>query len=67
MAGLSSNLPPFPVWVGATSALIFISVLGVWAGRTVLQRLPLFWLHRVSGGVFLVFALLAAWKATGLN
>jgi putative Ca2+/H+ antiporter (TMEM165/GDT1 family) len=29
----------------------------------VLQRLPLLWLHRISGGVFLLFALLAAWRA----
>jgi putative Ca2+/H+ antiporter (TMEM165/GDT1 family) len=39
-----------------------VSVLGVWAGRTVLQRFPLLWLHRISGGVFLLFALLAAWR-----
>ncbi len=38
-------------------------VIGVWAGRTVLQRLPLLWLHRISGGIFLLFALLAAWRA----
>jgi len=40
-----------------------VSALGVWAGRTVLQRLPLLWLHRISGGVFLLFAILAAWRA----
>ena len=63
VAGLASNLAPTPVWIGASAALVAISALGVWAGRTLLQRLPLHWLHRVSGGVFLVFALLAAWRA----
>ncbi len=62
IAGLASSMAPLPVWIGATTALVLVSALGVWAGRTVLQRLPLHWLHRVSGGVFLVFALVAGWR-----
>jgi len=63
VAGLAGNFDPLPVWLGASTALVAVSALGVWAGRTVLQRLPLHWLHRISGGVFLLFALLAAWRA----
>jgi len=63
VAGLAGSYDPLPVWLGATTALVTVSVLGVWAGRTVLQRLPLLWLHRISGGVFLLFALMAAWHA----
>ncbi|MGB5177829.1 MAG: TMEM165/GDT1 family protein [Gammaproteobacteria bacterium] len=63
VAGLAGSFDPLPVWLGATSALVMVSMLGVWAGRTVLQCLPLLWLHRISGGVFLLFALLAAWRA----
>lgn len=63
VAGLAGNMAPIPVWVGATIALIMVSALGVWAGRTVLQRLPLHWLHRAGGGIFLVFAIMAAWRA----
>jgi len=63
IAGLAGSLDPVPVWLGATASLVMVSVLGVWAGRTMLQRLPHVWLHRMSGGVFLVFALLAAWRA----
>ena len=63
VAGLAGTMPPMPVWLGASTALILVSALGVWAGRTLLQRLPLIWLHRISGGVFLLFALLAAWQA----
>ena len=63
VAGLASSMAPLPVWIGATTALVMVSALGVWAGRTVLQRLPIHYLHRVGGGIFLVFALLAGWRA----
>jgi len=63
VAGLAGSFDPLPVWTGATTALVTVSILGVWAGRTVLQRLPLLWLHRISGAVFLLFAMLAAWRA----
>ena len=63
VAGLAGSMSPWPVWIGATVALVTISALGVWAGRTVLQRLPVHWLHRLGGGVFLLFAFFAAWQA----
>ncbi|MCU7861768.1 MAG: TMEM165/GDT1 family protein, partial [Candidatus Thiodiazotropha sp. (ex Lucinoma kastoroae)] len=63
VAGLAGSMAPLPVWIGATAALIMVSALGVWAGRTVLQRLSLSWLHRIGGGIFLLFALMAAWRA----
>jgi len=63
VAGLAGSFDPLPVWLGATAALVIVSALGVWVGRTVLQRLPLLWLHRISGGIFLLFGSLAAWRA----
>ena len=63
VAALAGSMPPLPVWLGATAALVAVSALGVWAGRTVLQRLSLNWLHRTSGGIFLLFAFAAGWKA----
>lgn len=66
VAGLASNFSPLDVWLGATAALVTVSALGVWAGRTLLQRLPLVWLHRISGAVFLLFACLAAWRVFAL-
>jgi putative Ca2+/H+ antiporter (TMEM165/GDT1 family) len=63
VAGLAGSMAPIPVWVGSTIALVMVSALGVWAGRTVLQRLPLPWLHRAGGGIFLIFAAIAAWRA----
>jgi putative Ca2+/H+ antiporter (TMEM165/GDT1 family) len=61
VAGMSAAIPPTPVWVGATLALIMTSALGVWAGRALLQHIPLHWLHRLSGVLFLAFAAFAAW------
>jgi len=63
VAGLASTLPSLPVWVGATLALATVSGLGVWAGSTLLKRLPTHWLHRTGGVIFLLFSLLAAWRA----
>lgn len=66
VAGLASSMDPLSVWLGATIALTLVSVLGVWFGRTVLQRFPLQWLHRLSGTIFILFALLATWRALSL-
>jgi Ca2+/H+ antiporter, TMEM165/GDT1 family len=66
VAGLASSMDLLSVWLGATLALVMVSSLGVWFGRTVLQRLPLQWLHRLSGVIFIAFALLAAWRAVSL-
>jgi putative Ca2+/H+ antiporter (TMEM165/GDT1 family) len=63
VAGLSSSIAPAPVWLGATVALALVSGLGIWAGRTVLQKLPLMWLHHVSGLLFLVMAGYAGYEA----
>jgi len=61
VAALSAAIPPAPVWTGATLALVTTSALGVWAGRALLQRIPIHWLHRVSGLLFLGFAAATAW------
>jgi putative Ca2+/H+ antiporter (TMEM165/GDT1 family) len=37
--------------------------LGILAGKTILQRLPLQLLHRISGSIFLVLAIIAGYKA----
>ncbi len=49
VAGMGSAADAAPTWVGATLALATTSVLGVYAGRRLLNKLPLHWIHRVSG------------------
>lgn len=56
VAGLSSAANAVAVWVGATLALAATSAMAVVAGRTVLQRVPIVLLHRLSGVVFLGLA-----------
>lgn len=62
VVALSSTSIPLAVWLGSTLALITTSALGVWAGRTVLQRIKISLLHRMSGVIFLLLALFAAYK-----
>ena len=60
VVGLSSTQSSLAVWLGATLGLGLLSALGIVAGRTVLQRLPLALLHRISGLFFLVLGAIAA-------
>jgi putative Ca2+/H+ antiporter (TMEM165/GDT1 family) len=59
VAGLGSTAAGTAVWLGATLALATTSLLGVYAGRRFLNRLPLLWIHRVSGVFFLLLAVYA--------
>jgi len=62
VAGLAGIYPALAVWLGATLALALTSAAGALAGRAVLRRLPLIWLHRLSGVLFLGLAVLAVWR-----
>jgi len=66
VVALSSSQPPLSIWIGATLALTTASVLGVWLGRTVLQRIPIKRLHQLSGGLFVILGLVASWQAYSL-
>ncbi len=59
VAGMGSATPPLAVWLGSTLALATTSLLGIYAGRRFLKRLPLLWIHRISGAFFLVLAAVA--------
>jgi putative Ca2+/H+ antiporter (TMEM165/GDT1 family) len=56
VAGLGSTTDAAAVWAGATVALACTSILGVLAGRKFLHKLPLVWIHRISGLFFLALA-----------
>lgn len=62
VVAFSSNAEPTAVWLGASLALLFTSSLGMLAGRTVLQKLPLSLLHKISGGLFMILAVLAGFE-----
>jgi len=63
VVALSSTHVAAGVWLGATAALATTSALGIIAGRTILQKIPLLLLHRLSGAFFLVLAVIAAYQA----
>lgn len=60
VAGLGSTGNATAIWTGATLALATTSLLGIIAGQRLLKRLPLVWIHRVSGVFFLLLAAYAA-------
>lgn len=62
VAGMGSSTEPGAVWIGATLALGCTSVLGVIAGRKFLHKLPLLWIHRISGMFFLALAVYAIFR-----
>jgi len=63
VVALSSTHAPAAVWLGATVALAATSALGILGCGSILQRIPLVLLHRLSGAFFLLLALVAAWQA----
>lgn len=67
VAGMAGTLPPVPVWVGATLALITTSALGVLVGCKLLRLIPIHRLHQVSGLLFLILAGVAGVRALAPN
>ena len=63
VVALSSTAVPIAVWLGSTVALTSTSALGIWAGRTILQKVPLVLLHKISGTIFLILSALAGYRA----
>jgi putative Ca2+/H+ antiporter (TMEM165/GDT1 family) len=63
VVALSSSTAPIAVWLGSTAALASSSALGVLAGQTILKKMPLGLLHKISGSIFLVLAAIAAYRA----
>jgi len=63
VVALSSTALPEAIWIGSTLALASTSILGVIAGRTLLKKIPLTLLHRLSGFIFIILAGFAAYQA----
>lgn len=63
VVALSSTATPAAIWLGSTAALAFTSALGILTGRTILKKLPLTLLHKISGLIFLAIALIAGYRS----
>jgi Predicted membrane protein len=62
VVGLSSTAVPTAVWLGSTVALASTSALGILAGRTILHKVPLGVLHKISGVIFLILSVFACYR-----
>jgi len=67
VAGLASTYHGLPVWIGSTLALLATTALGVMVGQRLLKRLPLGLVHKFSGVLFLLLALVALYQAFTVN
>ena len=63
VVALSSTAAPLAIWLGSTTALATTSALGIVAGRTILKKVPLVLLHKISGTFFLVLSVIAVYRA----
>ena len=63
VVALSSSNLPIAVWLGSTLALMTTSILGIWLGRTILQKISLTLLHKISGLFFLLLATISGYKS----
>ncbi|TAN64909.1 MAG: TMEM165/GDT1 family protein [Methylobacter sp.] len=63
VVALSSTSVPTAVWLGSTAALASTSALGILAGRTILRKVPLGLLHKISGVIFLILSVFAGYRA----
>jgi putative Ca2+/H+ antiporter (TMEM165/GDT1 family) len=63
VVALSTQGLPLSVWIGSSLALATTSLMAVWAGRTILQRIPIVLLHRFSGVLFIILSFVAAYSA----
>lgn len=62
VAGLSTTLNALSVWIGGSLGLITISAIGIWAGKALVGKFPLHWLHRTGGVLFLMFGVFAGYR-----
>ena len=54
------------VFASSTLALWCVSLIGIFAGKQLVRFIPLCWIHRTAGLMFLVFGVLALWKLKGM-
>jgi Ca2+/H+ antiporter, TMEM165/GDT1 family len=54
------------VFAASTLALWLVSLLGIFAGKQLVRFIPLCWIHRTAGFMFLAFGVVALWKLKGM-
>jgi Ca2+/H+ antiporter, TMEM165/GDT1 family len=54
------------VFVASTLALWLVSLIGIFAGKQLVKYIPVCWIHRTAGFMFLVFGATMGWKLFSL-
>jgi Ca2+/H+ antiporter, TMEM165/GDT1 family len=52
------------VFVASTLALWTVALIGIFAGKQLMKVIPLCWIHRAAGGIFMVFGLAMGWRCS---
>jgi Ca2+/H+ antiporter, TMEM165/GDT1 family len=60
LAGMST------VFVASTLALWLVSLIGIFAGKQLVKVIPVCWIHRTAGFMFLVFGVAMGWRLFSL-
>lgn len=56
LAGMST------VFAASTLALWLVSLIGIFAGKQLVKYIPVCWIHRTAGLMFLIFGLVMGWR-----
>ena len=59
----AQNNAPFEVFMGSTLALWSVSLLGIFAGRWLTRFVPLPYIHKAAGCIFIVFSAVILYQA----
>lgn len=54
------------VFVASTLALWLVSLIGIFAGKQLVKYIPVCWIHRTAGFMFLLFGLAMGWRLFSL-
>jgi Ca2+/H+ antiporter, TMEM165/GDT1 family len=50
------------VFIASTLALWLVSLIGIFAGKQLVKVIPVCWIHRTAGLMFLIFGLAMGWR-----
>lgn len=56
----------FSVFCASTLALWSVSLIGIFAGKQLVRFIPVCWIHRTAGAMFLAFGVAMGWKLLSL-
>lgn len=56
----------FSVFISSTLALWLVSLIGIFAGKQLVKVIPVCWIHRTAGFMFIIFGVAMGWRLFSL-